>query len=81
MGILDVSLSRASFLSAASFQNTTRMLIKASIYGAVDRSKVSKRTSSSAASSQQAPASRVRRSHNWLLNMHRLTRKLSKKKK
>ena len=37
MGILDVSLSRASFLSAASFQNTTRMLIKASIAGAVDR--------------------------------------------
>ncbi|MGH7141090.1 MAG: DNA-directed RNA polymerase subunit beta', partial [Minisyncoccia bacterium] len=36
MGILDVSLSRASFLSAASFQNTTRMLIKASVYGAVD---------------------------------------------
>ena len=37
MGILDVSLSRSSFLSAASFQNTTRMLIKASIYGAVDK--------------------------------------------
>jgi DNA-directed RNA polymerase subunit beta' len=37
MGILDVSLSRASFLSAASFQNTTRMLIKAAMYGAVDR--------------------------------------------
>ena len=37
MGILDVSLSRASFLSAASFQNTTRMLIKASIAGAVDK--------------------------------------------
>jgi len=37
MGILDVSLSRASFLSAASFQNTTRMLIKASMYGSVDR--------------------------------------------
>jgi DNA-directed RNA polymerase subunit beta' len=36
MGILDVSLSRASFLSAASFQNTTRMLIKASMYGSVD---------------------------------------------
>ncbi len=36
MGILDVSLSRSSFLSAASFQNTTRMLIKASIYGSVD---------------------------------------------
>jgi len=30
-------LSRQSFLSAASFQNTTRMLIKASIYGAVDK--------------------------------------------
>ncbi|MBX4192471.1 hypothetical protein KW798_03225, partial [Candidatus Parcubacteria bacterium] len=37
MGILDVSLSRASFLSAASFQNTTRMLIRASIYGAIDK--------------------------------------------
>jgi DNA-directed RNA polymerase subunit beta' len=37
MGILDVSLSRQSFLSAASFQNTTRMLIKASVYGAVDK--------------------------------------------
>ena len=37
MGILDVSLSRASFLSAASFQNTTRILIKASVYGAVDK--------------------------------------------
>jgi DNA-directed RNA polymerase subunit beta' len=37
MGILDVSLSRQSFLSAASFQNTTRMLIKASLYGSVDR--------------------------------------------
>jgi len=37
MGILDVSLSRASFLSAASFQNTTRMLIKASMYGSVDK--------------------------------------------
>ena len=36
MGILDVSLTRASFLSAASFQNTTRMLIKAAVYGAVD---------------------------------------------
>ncbi len=36
MGILDVSLSRPSFLSAASFQNTTRMLIRASMYGSVD---------------------------------------------
>ncbi|MDQ5955161.1 MAG: DNA-directed polymerase subunit beta [Patescibacteria group bacterium] len=37
MGILDVSLSRPSFLSAASFQNTTRMLIRASMYGSVDK--------------------------------------------
>ncbi|MCC7500487.1 DNA-directed RNA polymerase subunit beta' [Candidatus Nomurabacteria bacterium] len=37
MGILDVSLSRPSFLSAASFQNTTRMLIKAALYGAMDK--------------------------------------------
>ena len=37
MGILDVSLSRASFLSAASFQNTTRMLIRAAMYGSVDK--------------------------------------------
>ena len=29
--------ARQSFLSAASFQNTTRMLIKASMYGSVDR--------------------------------------------
>jgi DNA-directed RNA polymerase subunit beta' len=36
MGILDVSLSRQSFLSAASFQNTTRMLIKAAMYGSQD---------------------------------------------
>src|SRR3989338_4456948 len=36
MGILDVSLNRASFLSAASFQNTTRMLIKAAVRGSVD---------------------------------------------
>ncbi len=36
MGILDVSLSRSSFLSAASFQNTTRMLIKAAVYGSRD---------------------------------------------
>jgi DNA-directed RNA polymerase subunit beta' len=36
MGILEVSLSRASFLSAASFQNTTRMLIKSSLQGSVD---------------------------------------------
>ncbi len=39
MGIVGVSLSRASFLSAASFQHTTRTLILASLYGAVDHLK------------------------------------------
>ncbi len=37
MGITDVSLTRRSFLSSASFQNTTRMLINAAIKGSVDR--------------------------------------------
>ena len=36
MGITEVSLSRASFLSAASFQHTPRVLIQAAIRGAVD---------------------------------------------
>ncbi len=36
MGIVGVSLSRGSFLSAASFQHTTRTLILASLNGAVD---------------------------------------------
>ncbi len=36
MGIQDVSLSRASFLSSASFQHTTKALIAASIRGARD---------------------------------------------
>ncbi|MDB5194007.1 MAG: DNA-directed polymerase subunit beta, DNA-directed polymerase subunit beta [Parcubacteria group bacterium] len=36
MGISEVSLSRASFLSAASFQHTPRVLIQAAIRGAVD---------------------------------------------
>ncbi len=36
MGIVGVSLSRGSFLSAASFQHTTRTLILASLYGSVD---------------------------------------------
>jgi DNA-directed RNA polymerase subunit beta' len=36
MGISDVSLSRQSFLSAASFQHTTKVLIKAACRGSVD---------------------------------------------
>ncbi|MSU45088.1 MAG: DNA-directed RNA polymerase subunit beta' [Candidatus Zambryskibacteria bacterium] len=36
MGITDVSLSRKSFLAAASFQHTTRMLISSSIRGNAD---------------------------------------------
>ncbi len=36
MGITDVSLSRSSFLSAASFQHTPRVLIQAAIRGAQD---------------------------------------------
>jgi DNA-directed RNA polymerase subunit beta' len=37
MGISEVSLSRKSFLAAASFQNTTRMLIGASLKGSTDK--------------------------------------------
>ena len=37
MGITEVSLSRKSFLSAASFQHTTRILINSAIRGSVDR--------------------------------------------
>ncbi len=37
MGITEVSLSRASFLSAASFQHTPRVLIQASIKGVDDK--------------------------------------------
>ncbi len=36
MGISEVSLSRSSFLSAASFQHTPRVLIQAAIRGAQD---------------------------------------------
>ncbi len=36
LGITDVALSTKSFLSAASFQNTTRILIKAALRGARD---------------------------------------------
>jgi DNA-directed RNA polymerase subunit beta' len=37
MGITEVSLTRASFLSSISFQNTPRKLAEASVSGAVDR--------------------------------------------
>lgn len=37
MGITEVSLSRSSFLSAASFQHTPRVLIQASIKGSEDK--------------------------------------------
>ena len=37
MGITEVSLSRRSFLSAASFQHTTKVLIASAVRGAVDR--------------------------------------------
>ena len=36
LGIAEVSLSRASFLSAVSFQNTTRKLTEAAVSGAED---------------------------------------------
>ncbi len=36
MGITEVSLSRKSFLSAASFQHTTRVLINAAVRGTQD---------------------------------------------
>jgi DNA-directed RNA polymerase subunit beta' len=37
LGITEVSLTRKSFLSAASFQNTTRILINAAVRGSEDR--------------------------------------------
>jgi DNA-directed RNA polymerase subunit beta' len=37
LGITEVSLSRKSFLSAASFQNTTKVLISASVRGSIDK--------------------------------------------
>ena len=37
LGITETSLSRKSFLSAASFQNTTRVLINAAVRGSEDK--------------------------------------------
>ncbi len=39
MGITDVSLTRKSFLSAASFQHTTRVLISSAVRGSKDKLK------------------------------------------
>jgi len=36
LGITEISLTRKSFLSAASFQHTTKILIKAAVQGAID---------------------------------------------
>jgi len=51
LGITKASLSTESWVSAASFQETTKVLTDASIQGAVDRLKASKKTSSWAGSS------------------------------
>src|SRR6476469_6232620 len=51
LGITKASLSTDSFISAASFQETTRVLTEASIAGRVDHLRGLKETSSSAASS------------------------------
>jgi hypothetical protein len=55
LGITKASLSTDSFISAASFQETTRVLTEASIAGRVEHLRGSKKTSSSAASSPPAP--------------------------
>jgi DNA-directed RNA polymerase subunit beta' len=57
MGITKVALSTESFLSAASFMETARVLIDAAVNGKIDRSKVSKKTSSSVASLLLEPVS------------------------
>ena len=56
LGITKASLQTRSFISAASFQETTRVLTEASVQGKIDTSTASRRTSSSAASSRPVPA-------------------------
>ena len=56
LGITKASLQTKSFISAASFQETTRVLTEAAVNGKVDTWKASRRTSSSARSSRRAPA-------------------------
>ena len=48
-GITKASLQTKSFISAASFQETTRVLTEAAVSGRVDTCRASRRTSSSAA--------------------------------
>ncbi len=48
LGITKASLQTRSFISAASFQETTRVLTEAAVQGKVDTLKASRRTSSSA---------------------------------
>jgi len=54
LGVTKASLNTESFLAAASFQETTRVLTEAAINGQVDPSR---RTSSSASSSRRGPKS------------------------
>ena len=56
LGITKASLSTDSFISAASFQETTRVLTEAASTAPSTRCAASRRTSSSAASSPPAPA-------------------------
>jgi DNA-directed RNA polymerase subunit beta' len=58
LGITKASLQTPSFISAASFQETTRVLTEAAVTGKVDTLKASRKTSSSAASSRPVPAAR-----------------------
>jgi DNA-directed RNA polymerase subunit beta' len=56
LGITKASLQTRSFISAASFQETTRVLTEAASYGKSDTLEGSRKTSSSAVSSRPAPA-------------------------
>jgi len=56
LGITKASLTTQSFISAASFQETTRVLTDAAIRGAKDDLRASRRTSSSGTSSRRVPA-------------------------
>ena len=57
LGITKASLSTESFISASSFQETTKVLTEAAISGKTDTCAVSRRTSSWVASSRPAPGS------------------------
>ena len=56
LGITKASLQTRSFVSAASFQETTRVLTEASVQGKIDSLRASRKMSSSAALSRRAPA-------------------------